>query len=346
MNMLVSTLFLLSTLVALSHTAGINILPRDAATELKRCAWRSGWYASNIRKGYTRDATSDRDAANRHLDTFKRKMDGILSQRTCDKIKSMFGYAAWHTANTRWNYHSDARRDRRRVNQLYSDIINSGEIGGTLARNIREMGWAAAWHCANTRVGYHNDARRDRERFNSYFNKISGDVRLVRLNWQTNDFNIINRPPDVIKKKVVPNCTDRDQTAEITFTESIGTTYSYTHEVSFEHTISAGFQAGIVSIGLDVTYSTSFTVSQSSSFSEAIERTRTTTYRFPLTTAPYSTNEGKITIHQAEVDIPYNLVFDFQGVEKTVRGTWRGISVSHAVFAARAVEHDPSRCTR
>ena len=82
--------------------------------------------------------------------------------------------------------------------------------------------------CANTRVGYHNDARRDRERFNSYFNKISDDVRPVGLNWQTNYFNIINRSPDVIEKKVVPNCTYRDQTAEITFTESSGT-FSYTH---------------------------------------------------------------------------------------------------------------------
>lgn len=173
-----STVLLLSSVLALGYTAAAPprdlrpILPPDAATQMKWCAWRAAWYTANTRVGYHGDAARDRVAFNRHADNFKRMLAGTLSSSTCDHIKWMFWYAAWNTANTRAGYHSDAANDRRRVQQHYNAIISSGEMGTTLAYQIREMGWAAAWYCANTRASYHSDARRDLDRFNDYANRI------------------------------------------------------------------------------------------------------------------------------------------------------------------------------
>ena len=86
-------------------------------------------------------------------------MAGIISGTIANKMKDMFVAAGWYTANTRWNYRSDAHRDRTRVNNLYKDISNSGEVSSSLLSDIMKMSWAAAWHCANTQVGYHLELR-------------------------------------------------------------------------------------------------------------------------------------------------------------------------------------------
>ena len=99
-------------------------------------------------------------------------MKGIISNGVADKIRHMFGYAGWHTANTRVGYYSDARRDKKKVNSLYNEIVNSGELSSSLASNLRSMGWAAAWYSANTRKGYTGDASKDKKKFNRYFNLI------------------------------------------------------------------------------------------------------------------------------------------------------------------------------
>ena len=340
--MLVSSLLLLSSVVALGYTAGINILPQDAATELKQCAWAAGWYAANIRQGYTSDAASDRENVRRHTNNFKQKMAGIVSGGTVDDIKQMFMYSSWHTANTRRGYHSDARRDRDRVNRYYNDITGSGELSSSLIGDIREMGWAAAWHGANTRAGYSNDARRDRDRFNKYSNRIRGNVRLVGVNF-LNAFAVPQSTPKVVYTKTLRNCGGTPLQSVAAYEESVGRTTSYTYEIGFEYSITAGIEAGISFIGASLTYEASFTFSSSFSFSESLEHTRTRSYTFTLTAAPHTTNTGEATVHEATGSVPYELTFDFQGVLKTVRGTWTGVLVTQVVFQAHEITHVP--CT-
>ena len=71
MNALITTLLLLSSVATLGYSAGINILPEDAATQLSRCAWRAGWYPANTRKGYSAEASRDRAAISNYLNTIK-----------------------------------------------------------------------------------------------------------------------------------------------------------------------------------------------------------------------------------------------------------------------------------
>ena len=263
--MLISTLFMLSTLFALGHSAGINILPQGAATELKHCASASGWYSSNIRWGYNGDARNDQNNIRRHTANFKRKMTGIISSGVVDKIKDMFKYSSWHTANTRVGYHSDARRDRDTVNRLYSEIVNSGELSATLVSNIRGMGWAAAWFSANTRIGYSADARNDARRLNEYFDSIRGSVELVRLNFLNDDLRVTETAPSVVFTKRLPNCGSTNLQTECSYEENVGRTISYTHEVGFEYSITTGFTAGVSFIGeSEISFEAGFTFSSSS----------------------------------------------------------------------------------
>ena len=346
MNTIISTFLLLSTLAALVHTQGINILPQDAATELKECASAAGWYAANIRKGYS--GTAAKANVKRHTANFKEKMAGIISSGTIDNIKDMFVYSSWYTANTRKGYSSDARRDRKRVNSEYNTIKNSGELSDSLIKDIHDMGWAAAWYAANKRAGYNRDAGRDEQKFTKHFDRIKGTVELVSVNFMTSDITERNfkTAPKVVIRKRLPNCGSTQLQTVITYEESIGETVSFTREVGFEYTITAGFLAGFSFLGLggEVTFETSFTFFSSSSFSESIEHTRTRSYTFILTAAPYTTNTGVATVYEATGSVPYEMVFDFQGVRKTVHGTWTGVAVSDAIFRAKQLKH--TTCTQ
>ena len=328
MTKLVSVLLLLSMTIALGCGAGINILPRDAANELKDCAWRAGWYAANIRKGYRNDASNDMETTMQRANNFKEKMEGIISAGTVDNIREMFIYASWHTANTRAGYSSDARRDRDRVNNLYNRIRNSGELSTSLVNNIREMGWAAAWHCANTRVGYTSDARRDKERFNDYSKRISGDVALVDVKFGTIYAPIIT-PKEVFQEEYV-NCGSTTSKSNYKYTETMGKTTSYTHQVGFEYKISNGFSAGINygGVGAGVTFEASFTFSRSSTFSQSLHQANTREFAYEFLAAPHTTNNATGHIYEARGSVQYQLVFDFQGVKKTVEGTWYGVAVT------------------
>lgn len=344
MTKLISALLLLSITFAFGYSAGINILPRDAANELKDCAWRAGWYAANIRKGYRNDASNDIETTKQRANNFKEKMNGIISAGTVDNIREMFLYASWHTANTRAGYSSDARRDRRKVNSLYNRIRNSGELSTSLVNNIREMGWAAAWHCANTRVGYYNDARRDKERFNDYSRRISGDVALVDVEFGKLYASQI-APKEVFHKEFV-NCGSTPLKSSYKYTETMGKTTSYTHQVGFEYKISSGFSAGITYGGFQagLTYEASFTFSRSSTFSQSLHRAKTREFAYEFSTDPHTTNSVTGSIYEAKGSVPYQLVFDFQGVEKRVSGTWHGVAVTKVKVQQRDIKHPSGVC--
>ena len=151
-RLILSVILVLCCLAAIGHTQGINILPNNAAKELRDAASAAGWRAANVRAGYNSDAARDLNNVRKHITEFKELMEGIISSQTADKIKGMFEYAGWHTANTRRGYHSDAGRDRDRVNSYHSEIVDSGELSRSLVNNIRSMGWAAAWYSANRRA--------------------------------------------------------------------------------------------------------------------------------------------------------------------------------------------------
>ena len=131
-----------------------------------------------------------------------------------------------------------------------------------------------------------------------------------------------------------------------TYEQTVGRTTSFTHEVGFDYNIKAGISSGVSFLGSEgeVTFEASFTFSTSMSFSESIQQSTTRSFTFTLMAAPNKTNLGEAVVLESTGSVPYQLVFDFGGVEKTVQGTWTGIAAGTAEFQSREVEHIP--CSR
>lgn len=276
-------------------------------------------------------------------------MAGIISEGIADKIRHMLGYAAWVAANTRVGWHSDAARDEDTVNRLYDEIAGSGELSHSLLGNIRGMGWESAWYSANTRVGYDDDARTNVDRLNAYYDSIHGRVNLVAVRFLNDQFRTTRTAPRVVFSKTLPNCGSTALQAQATHQESVGRTYTFTHTIGFEHSISSGVSAqiGFFGTGGEVNFQASFTFSEGFSISRSFERTTTRRYTITLTAAPNTTNRGIATVQEATGSVPYEMTFDFGGVQKDVSGLWSGVLVSEVIFKAReVVPHDPSACSK
>ena len=332
MNKLITIVFLLSFVVALSHTAGIKVLPKSAAKHLKTCAWRSGWYAANTRIGYKGYAKKDKKKINSETKIFKNEMKGILTSKTINKIRDMFKYQGWNTANTRWGYKGDAKKDKKKVSNLYKDIKRSKELSSSLAKNIRAMGWKAAWHGANTRVGYRSDAKKDKKGFKKFYKKIYGKVQLVSMTFKTDDMVVLQEKPRVIFHKNYPNCGSIQQQSPVsTISETVQHTTTYSHSVGFEYTVSGEVSVSLIEDILGYSYSMSFTMSSSQEFSQSMSHTVHKEETFSIMVPPYSTYIGESTVHEVQVDVPYEMVFDFGGVQKTEYGAWNGVLMSQSV---------------
>ena len=123
----------------------LNIFPGDVAKEIKECAQKASAHCAKVRMGKRGDADAEKVAFEQRAESFKKKAEGLLSTSTCDEIKWMFWSAAWHTANTRVGYKSDAARDERQMNEHFDKIVKSREITEKLATNVKWLGWNCAW---------------------------------------------------------------------------------------------------------------------------------------------------------------------------------------------------------
>lgn len=179
----------------------LKVLPNDVAEEMKECALRGSWHCAKVRKGKRGDADAEKVAFEHHADAFKKKSEGLLSTTTCDEIKSMFWFAAWHTANTRKGYNSDASRDKRDMETHYQNVLKTGDVTEQLATDMKWMGWNTAWYAANTIVGYHDDAKRDKAKYEDHFNRIRGKVELVAMNFFTDKAKILAQKPRIISEQ-------------------------------------------------------------------------------------------------------------------------------------------------
>ena len=77
----------------------LEILPLDVAEELKGYAEKAAWHCSKMRLGDRGDADADRIEAENHNDSTKEKCKGLLSDRSCEDVRSMLWSTAWYAAN-------------------------------------------------------------------------------------------------------------------------------------------------------------------------------------------------------------------------------------------------------
>ena len=320
----------------------LEILPLNVANELKGYAEKAGWHCVKVRFGNRGEADANKVESKNHFDSFKEKCKGLLSKKTCEDMRSMIWHTAWHAANTtkskqswqfaeRKQYKSEAASDKQEIEARYKDVVKKGEISEALARNVKEMGWNAAWFAANTIVGRSDDALRDKANLDSYFDKIHGDVNLVAMNFIMEEAKILSQDPKVVSEDVLVNKGDVPQTMKFIFSMTKGRTRSTSHTIGFSYGINTSFSAGFAGFG-DLNFELSFSFSHSHTFEQSTNTGITTSFEFPLLVPAHSIYVAKGMVHEAKMEIPYELVLDFGGTQRTVKGRWKGVACSKATY--------------
>ena len=147
------------------------------------------------------------------------------------------------------------------------------------------------------------------------------------MKFHTDTSKILSEKPKVVAEQRLVNNTGTEQSMEFDFEVTEGTTNSTSHQIGFNYGITTGFEAGFFGFA-DAKYELSFQFSHNHTFSESTTKGTTKTYRFPLKVPAHSIYVAKGTVHEAETEVPYDLVFDFSGTRKMVSGIWKGVAVS------------------
>lgn len=309
----------------------LNIFPIDVADEIKSYAEKASSNCAKERFGSKGEADAAQIEAEQHYDQFKEKSEGLLSNQSRENIKLMLWREAWYTANTRKGYDGDANNDKQAIEEHYQRVISAGEVSTTLLTNVKEMGWGAAWFAANTSVGYDDDAVRDKANLEAYFAKIHGEVNLVAMNFFMDEAKILSQKPNVVAEQTLVNNGDIQQSMAFKFSVTEGRTTSASHKIGFSYGIKTSFSAGFVGFA-ESKYELSFNFSHDHTFSESTNTGTTKSYEFPLSVPARTTYKAKGMVHEANMDVPYELVFDFNGARRSVRGIWKGVAVSSATY--------------
>lgn len=282
------------------------------------------------------ESDAEKIAMGQHFRQLIKKSEGLLSEKTCDEIKSMLWFAAWHTANTRVGYKSDAQRDKRQVNEHFENIIRGGEIQKELATHVKELGWSCAWLAANTMKKYEDDAVRDKANVDSHFEQIKGEINLVDMKFSVDDAKVLTSKPKSVGKTNLINNSDIQQVMAFKFSVTEGTTTSISDKLGFSFGIKMSFSAGFFGVA-EEKYELSLNFSRERTFTETISSSTTKAYEFPLAVPAHTTYKAEATVHEAEMDVPYELVFDFGGARKSMKGRWKGVAVSTATYKVEKI---------
>lgn len=333
----------------------LEILPCDIANELKLYAEYQSLHCAKKRFRNGAEADADRMKAKDHYDSFQEKCKGLLSDCVCQNIRELLMSAAWHEANIkkskqcllpklRDRYKSDASTDKKGVDVAYKAIVEAGEISETLARNLREMGWNVARHAVSKIAGRDDDAIRDTANVDLYFRNVNGAVNLVSMKFIMDEAKILKKRQLEVCEQYLQNKTDIQQSMVFSFTVTEGKTHSTSHTVGFSYGIESSFSAGFSNFS-ELNFSFDFNFSCNRTFEESINTVITKAYEFPLFVPAYSKYVAKGIVQEAEMEIPYELMFDLKGVRRSVKGLWKGVAKSKASYEIEKTEGPPTSCS-
>ena len=335
-----------------NESEALKILPTEAANELRDYAEKRGLRCARtlLNKRFKRktDEIDTMGESGQHFNSFKEKCKGFLSEETCQSIKSMLKCAGRHTASIskskqcfwpwkRQRYEVDAENDKRKVEEHCRDVIEKREISEELASNLKQMGWAAAWFTACSIFGPQEEKERQMTQLDTYFDRIHGEINLVAMTFNMEEAQILSQEPKVISTKTMENKGAVEQSMKFSFSVTEGKTGSATHAVNFSYGVGATFSAGFAGIG-QLSCDLSFNFSHNHSFQTSINKAITKLYEFPLVFPARSTYVAKAMVHEAQMEIPYELVFDFGGACRSVKGLWKGVACGKATYNIERIE--------
>ena len=93
------------------------------------------------------------------------------------------------------------------------------------------------------------------------------------------------------------------------------------------------FEAGFFGFG-EVQYQLSFEVRKDTTFSSSSTYNKSETYNFPVKVPPGCTYVTTVSVQEADMEVPYEMVFEAGGCgkQRKIRGIWKGVAVSHATY--------------
>ena len=331
----------------------LNILPTEAARELREFAEiRCLHLAKELKRRRPRlDETDGKSEARRHYNSFKEKCEGFLSEPTCKDIKSMLKCAGSYSAKMKkgeqfrmpWNrqkYNTEVESDKQRMENYCQDVIGKREITVNLANNIKKVGLSAAWLAAYSVFGSEDEKMRIIAQLEADFERIHGYVKLVKMNFFRNEGSILSQRSMVISEGEFKNDGDLEQTMTFSFSVTERETRSATHTVNFSYGIGADFSAGFPGVA-EINCQLFFDFSDNHSFQQCITRAITKSYEFPVTVPAHHTYIAKAMVQEAEMEVPYELVFDFGGQRRSIRGVWKGVACYNVNYSISPATEPP-----
>ena len=184
---------------------------------------------------------------------------------------------------------------------------------------------------ANTLKGYKDDAERDEAKIGQHFRNICGEAKLISMNFFIDEAKVLQQKPKVVAEQTLINEVSEPQSMKFSFSVTQGKTTSTTTTLNFQFGIKVGFEAKFFSFA-GSNYEVSFQFSSSQSFSESLSTGVTKNYEFPLVVPGHKKYVAKGTVNEAEMEVPYELVFDFGGTQRSFQGVWNGVAVSTATY--------------
>lgn len=225
----------------------VTVLPESVAKKMKECAYKAGWHWAKRLKGDPSDADAEEINFKKQADSLKKAAVGLLSESTCDGITSMFWSAAKHVVDRRAGKDTDGSADRYYMERHFPNIPK--EITEQLYKNIRWMCWHTAWYAANKIFNFDDHTKRDEANVNAYFDKIKGELRLVKMDFFTDKAKHIAENPKVIAKQVLHNDSDVEQKMAFEFSVNSGSTSSISTRFGFEFGVKQGAKAEFLGVG-------------------------------------------------------------------------------------------------
>ncbi len=151
------------------------------------------------------------------------------------------------------------------------------------------------------------------------------------MNFNMDEAKIVSEKPTVVAKETLVNNGDIQQTKSFKFSVKDGKTSSTSHKIAFSYGVKTSFSAGFSGLA-DSGYEISFDFSHDRTFSESTNAGVTKSCRFPLSVPAHNTYVAKGMLREAQMEVPYELVFDFAGAKRSVNGIWNGVAVSRPTF--------------
>jgi hypothetical protein len=317
--------------------AKLKKLPYDVVEPMKDMAMAAAWHAANTRKGYKGDATGDRIKFNNDYQTLLQNARGLgIGHAVFDNIKWLAWNAAWHAANSRTPLHdAHAKKDKESANKHLKKIKEAGVFSDGLLDHITGMIWAAAWYTANTRANFAEDAKSDMHTYNNHIDKMGDEAVLADVKFHIDRRFVGPVKPVSIHEQEIDNRTSGvtgSQTVTITSSETY--TKHWNHHVGFTLGIKSttSFETTIKAVDVTQEIEVSFEASYGHEWGSGESKTAERTYEFHIDTAGQQHILAEGIVQQADLNIPYTIVYKMGDVTREVQGEWQGVGYSRVLL--------------